>query len=247
MFLFKRKKAILLIHGFVGGNYDYGNFQNELQIEKEFDVFTYTLPGHEKTFVKDVKYTDWIEESVKQIEFLINHNYKEIYIIGHSMGGVIASHLASIYPQVKKIVLVAPAFRYFYFKDGKVNIKGMNETLRNLPELFKNMGTDKVLERITKTPITTMMEFTKLVNSHENDIKKVTCPILTIYGLNDKVVPNESIEFVYNNTNSECNILINVKNVNHDCFTRERKEEIKHIITKFLKEKQKNKKETINI
>lgn len=247
MFLFKRKKAILLIHGFVGGNYDYGNFQNELQIEKEFDVFTYTLPGHEKTFVKDVKYTDWIEESAKQIEFLINHNYKDIYIIGHSMGGVIASHLASIYPQVKKIVLVAPAFRYFYFKDGKVNIKGMNETLRNLPELFKNMGTDKVLERITKTPITTMMEFTKLVNTHENDIKKVTCPILTIHGLDDKVVPNESTEFVHNNSNSECNILINVKNVNHDCFTRERKEEIKRIITKFLKEKQKNKKEIINI
>ena len=98
------------------------------------------------------------------------------------MGGVIAAHLASIYPQVKKLVLVAPAFRYFYFKDGKVNIKGMNDTLKNLPDIMKNMGTEKVLERITKTPIATMLEFTKLVNSCLEDTKKITCPTLIIRG-----------------------------------------------------------------
>ena len=52
--MFFRKKAILMIHGFVGGNYDFGNFHNELQLYKKFDVYTYTLPAHEKTIVKDV-------------------------------------------------------------------------------------------------------------------------------------------------------------------------------------------------
>lgn len=242
-----RRKAILMIHGFVGGNYDYGNFQNELEYIRNFDVFTFTLPGHEKTIVKDVKYNEWIEESEKQINLLISHGYKKIYVIGHSMGGVIAAHLASIYPQVKKLVLVAPAFRYFYFKDGKVNIKGMNETLKNLPDIMKNMGTEKVLERITKTPITTMLEFTKLVNTYMPDTENITCPTLIIRGTNDQIVPAESTDYVYNSIKSKSNTLINIDKVTHDCFTKERKEEVKNIITNFLRKRPKSKKETINI
>ena len=242
-----RKKAILLIHGFVGGIYDYGNLQNELQVNRKFDVYTFTLPGHEKNVVKDVKYEEWIKEAKNQIEFLINHNYKEIYLIGHSMGGVIAAHLASTYPQVKKLVLAAPAFRYFYFKDGKVNIKGINETLKSMPELLKEEGKEKVIARIQKTPITTMMEFTKLVNKYQNDIENITCPILTIHGLEDKVVPEEGTNYVYESVKSKTNILVNIKNVTHDCFTQKRKEEVKKIITDFLLKHPRNKKEIINI
>ena len=236
-----------MIHGFVGGIYDYGSLPNELELIRKFDVFTFTLPGHEKLIVKDVKYTDWIKAAEDQIEMLINHNYKEIYVVGHSMGGVIAAHLASKYKQVKKLVLAAPAFRYFYFKDGKVNIKGFNETIKNLPNMFKNMGTEKVLERITKTPITTMLEFTKLVSTLENDIKNISCPVLTIRGSEDKVVPSEATDLIYNNLNSKTNILYNIKDVTHDCFIHKRNEELKQIIITFLKKKQHRKKEIINI
>ena len=40
--------------------------------------------------------------SEMQIEKIIKHGYKEIYVIGHSMGGVIAAYLASKYKEVKK-------------------------------------------------------------------------------------------------------------------------------------------------
>ena len=236
-----------MIHGFVGGIYDYGNFQNELEYIRNFDVFTFTLPAHEKNIVKDVKYEEWIKESENQIELLINHGYKTIYVIGHSMGGVIAAHLASKYPQIKKLVLAAPAFRYFYFKDGKVNVRGLNDTLKNLPDIMKNMGTEKVLERIIKTPIPTMLEFTKLVNTYIGDTKKITCPTLIIRGNNDQIVPSEGTDYAYNSISSKCNCLVNIDRVTHDCFTKERKEEVKEIITNFLKHHQKNKKEIINI
>lgn len=236
-----------MIHGFVGGIYDYGSLPTELELIRKFDVFTFTLPGHEKLIVKDVKHADWIKAAEEQIELLINNNYKTIYVIGHSMGGVIAAHLASKYKQVKKLVLAAPAFRYFYFKEGKVNIKGFNETIKNMPSMFKNMGTEKVLERIAKTPISTMLEFTKLVNELENDVKNITCPVLTIRGLDDKVVPSEGTDFVYNNLNTKTNILYNIKDVTHDCFTKKRDKELNQIIITFLKKHQRNKKEIINI
>ncbi len=242
-----KRKAILMIHGFVGGNHDYGNLHNELEVYKKFDVYTFTLPAHEKMIVKDVEYQEWIDEAENQIKFLINNNYKEIYLIGHSMGGVIAAYLASKYKEVKKLVLAAPAFRYFCFKDGKPSIKGINETLKSMRDLLKISDTELIIERIIKTPISTMLEFTKLVSTYQNDIERVTCPILTIRGSNDHIVPSESTDYVYNSVKSNCNILVNVKELTHDCFTHKRSDEVKNIIIEFLKKKTKNKKETINI
>lgn len=236
-----------MIHGFVGGCYDFDNFQNDLQLYKKFDVFTYTLPAHNKIIVRDVKYQQWINESTKQIEILINHGYKEIYLIGHSMGGVIAAHLASIYPQVKKLVLAAPAFRYFYFKDGKVDIKSMNETLKNITEIFKGEDSEQVISRILKTPIPTMLEFTKLVTHCQDCVKEITCPAITIHGLDDLIVPSESTEYVYNNINSKTNILLNVKGLNHECFTSKKGIIVKKNIKEFLIKNNKKKKEIINL
>lgn len=242
-----RRKAILMIHGFVGGSYDFSNFHNELQTYRKFDVFTYTLPAHDKFIVKDVKYKEWIDESKRQIEFLINSGYKEIYLIGHSMGGVIAAHLASHYPQVKKLVLAAPAFRYFYFKDGKVDIRSLNETLKNITEIFKGENTEQVVSRILKTPISTMIEFTKLVDHCQNCVKNITCDTLTIHGMDDVVVPSEGTEYVYNSINSKTNILVNINKLNHECFTTSKSNEVKHIIKEFLIKRHKKKKEIIEI
>lgn len=242
-----RKKAILFIHGFVGGNYDFDNFPNELQLYKKYDVFTYTLPAHQRVVVKDVKYTEWLDESEKQIEFLINNGYKEIYLVGHSMGGVIAAYLASTYPQVKKLVLAAPAFRYFYFKDGKVDLKNLNESIKNLPTIFKGTSTEEIMSRLLKTPIFTAIEFTKLVNNCQDCVSNITCPTLTIHGLNDFIVPSESTDYVYNSIKSKTNILMNIDKLNHECFTTSKGKIVKKEITNFLVKKNKKQKEIINI
>ena len=242
-----RKKAILMIHGFVGGCYDFNNFQNELQLKRNFDVFTYTLPAHEKFIVKDIKYKEWIDESKRQIEYLISSGYKEIYLIGHSMGGVIAAHLASHYPQVKKLVLAAPAFRYFYFKDGKMDIKNFNETIKNIPEIIKGSSTEQVISKMLKTPISTMIEFTKLVTNCQECVKDITCPTLIIHGESDIIVPTESTEYVHNSIQSKTNILVNIKKLNHECFTDKRNPEVKKITKEFLIKRPKNKKEIIEI
>ena len=244
--MFFRKKAILMIHGFVGGCYDFDNFHNELQTHKKFDVFTYTLPAHDQFIVNNVKHQEWLDESINQIEFLIHKGYKEIYLIGHSMGGVLAAHLASLYPQyVKKLVLVAPAFRYFYFKNGKIDIKNVSETIKNIKTIFKGENTETVVARIAKTPITTIIEFMKLVNNCQNCVKYIECPTITIHGKKDFVVPTEGTEYVYNHIKSKTNILYNIENLNHNCFINGRI--VKDIIKDFLIKKTNNKKEIIEL
>jgi len=227
------RKAILLVHGFGGGSYDYGNLGNDLQLYLDFDIFTFTLPGHEDR-ISGVKREDWLKKAEEQIENLINHGYKKIYVIGHSMGGVIACHLARHYPEVKKLVLAAPAFRYFSFKGDKFDLIG---SLKKTPTLFKEYKTDTILSRIFKMPLSTMLEFIKLVEEHEDDPKYINCPTLIIQGLSDSIVPLDSSLYVYNNIKSNIKTLVKIKDVTHDIFRNNRYEEIAKIITMFLREK----------
>ena len=226
------KKAILLIHGFAGGNYDYNSLGNDLELYNSFDVFTFTVPGHERMIIDKVTREDWIKKAEDEIEKIINANYKEVYVIGHSMGGVIASHLASKYKEVKKLVLAAPAFHYLAFKGDKVDVI---ESIKKLPNLFKNYAPEEVLSRIFKIPAPTIKEFMKLVEEHTKDIKDITCPTLILHGEKDDIVPVDSVQYVYDNIKSKSVTLIELHSLTHDLFMNDRYDEVRDIIVKFFR------------
>ena len=202
------RKAILLIHGFAGNSFDYGELGNELQYYLDFDVYTFTLPGHNKTFISNVSCEDWINSAERMMDKLISIGYKNIYVVGHSMGGVIASYIASKYNKyVKKVVLAAPAFRYMYFKNDKIDVI---KSIKKSPEIFGGLDIHLVLSRILKVPI---------------------------HGTSDKIVPSESCQYVHKVVKSKVNILVNMDSVNHDCFTGKRKDEVITAVITFLRKK----------
>lgn len=225
------RKAILLIHGFAGGSYDYGDLANDLQLYKKFDVYTFTLPGHDRFIINNVTREDWIKKAEEQLEKIINNGYRSIYVIGHSMGGVVASYLASKYPEVKKLVLAAPAFKYFSFKNDKLDIV---ESLKLVPKLFKDYDPEEVISRILKVPILTVKEFMDLVKEHTDDVKMIKVPTLILHGTNDDIASIESAEFVYDNISSKSVTLIELNDLTHDLFINDRYEEVKKIIAHFL-------------
>ncbi len=234
------RKAILLVHGFAGGITDYHNLSNDLELYPDFDIFSFTLPGHDKLFINDVTREDWIKEAEKQIEILINNGYRRIYVIGHSMGGVIACHLAKKYKQIKRLILIAPAFRYFKFKDDKFDLLS---SIKNAPKIFKHYKPEIVISRLFKVPIATILEFMDLVTEHNDDPKDINCPTLIIQGNDDMIVSLDSSRYVHELLSSKTNILIEMNYVSHDAFNSKRYPEILKIIAKFLRYKPKKKKE----
>lgn len=229
--LFNTRKAILLIHGFAGGCYDYGDFPNDLVLHKNFDIYTFTLPGHDKLIINKVSKDDWLKSAEIQTEKIINNGYKTIYVIGHSMGGIIAAHIASKYPEVKKLVLAAPAYKYFSFKNDKLDII---QSIKKVPSLFRDYNIDIVLSRVLKVPIITIKEFIKLAKTHIEDVKKIEIPTLILHGIKDELVPIDSVNYVYDNIPSKSVTLIELNNLNHDLFINNRYEEVKKIIIEFL-------------
>lgn len=228
------KKAVLVIHGFAGGVYDEEKLINYLQLNKSFDVFSYTLPGHEKNLSK-VNYEDWMDKSIEQVEWLIQNNYKTIYVIGHSMGGVIASFLATKYKQIKKLVLAAPAFEYLQVKQDSINlVKNIKET----PSIIKTHSFEEVFSRLLKLNIGAVKEFRKLVKAYYDCPKNIDIPILILQGTNDKIVPISSSTYVYESVKSKTKKLVIINDATHDIFKDRKIDEINKLVEKFLLKKE---------
>lgn len=226
------RKAILIVHGFAGGTYDQEEFANFLELNRGFDVYQFTLPGHEKNLSK-CKYQDWIKASEEHMEWLIKNGYKKIYLIGHSMGGVIAAHLSSKYKEVKKLVLAAPAFHYLNVIDGdKINVV---DSLKSIPAVFKTYGSDEVIARLLKLNVSTLKEFMELVKEYYNSPLNVNCPVLILQGKNDNIVPVSSSKYVYDNIKSKTKKIIYFDGVTHDIFRCENKKQLFNIVEDFLK------------
>lgn len=225
------RKAILIIHGFAGGTYDEEDLANFLELNKHYDVYQYTLPGHDKNLSK-VKYEDWIKRSEEMVEFLLNNGYRNIYVIGHSMGGVIATYLASKYSEIRKLVLCAPAFKYLSVDKDK---KDIGKAIKSAPEIIKTYGSDEVLSRFLKLNTSALKEFSSLVLKYYDIPKEIKCPILLIQGKRDDIVPIESSKYVYDNVKSYIKKIVYVNELTHDVFRCGRNKELFNIINKFLK------------
>lgn len=225
------KKAILIIHGFAGGTYDQEELANYLELNRGFDVFQFTLPGHEKNLSK-VERNEWISSAEYQIEWLIRNGYNKIYLIGHSMGGVIATYLASKYREVKKLVLAAPAFHYLNVIKENLNV---TKSLKKAPKVIKDYGSDEIIARMLKFNLAVIKEFMELVKEYYDYPKEVNCPVLIIQGKQDNLVPITSSQYVYDNIKSRLKRLVLVDGLTHDIFRTEKKLEIYNIVQNFLK------------
>ena len=224
------KKAILIIHGFGGGVYDEEFLAHRLELIKNYDVYTFTLPGHDgiKTNMTEKK---WVQKTEEMIKFLINNKYKTIYVIGHSMGGVLATRLASKYKEIKKLVLLAAAFRYLEFKDDELNVV---KSLTKVPSLAKEYK-DEFVSRMRKMPIPSLKEFMNTIRHNEDSLKNIHIKTFIIQGTSDKLVPAETADFIYDLIPTQEKEVIMCEGVNHDIFRSNKKEQITNEIIEFLK------------
>ena len=106
LFFKKKQKVIITIHGF-GKNvqHEFDPLAKHID-KKKYQIIQFDM--YEPYDPHDDNYETWIKKAEEKI-----HEYKdqEIILLGFSMGGVIASYLASIY-HVRSLILVAPAFQY---------------------------------------------------------------------------------------------------------------------------------------
>lgn len=222
MLLFR--KAIVIIHGFTGNLYDNEYLMNYLEYNSHFDVYAETLPGHNHDRFSDSSVKEWKDSIDVLMNKLIKNGYKTIYVVGHSMGGILAGYAASKYKEVKKIVLVNAAFDYINLKQNKKDLK--DKDLSKYSHLW---------QKALRTSPFMVNEFRKLVKESNIILKKIHCDTLILRSMRDEIIPYEVGDLIYDNINTNNKYLTDITDASHVVLSGDKKDKVSEYIELFLK------------
>ncbi len=209
--------AVLLLHGYATNVEDYFSLLPHLNMYYDY-VEIKNYPGHDSgsKHLYGFNAIDTIKQVVFECEYLFK-NYEEVDVIGFSMGGAIATYLATNY-NFRKVILLAPANKFLNIRFGfrrlqiwfdymkqRLN-KDLEETKSALIEAERksfvandkkslNMAVKQLLPNYTPETIAQFMEVVEYCNSYfENG--RIYSQTLLLWGDVDQLVPKKTLAYI---------------------------------------------------
>lgn len=233
-FFFKgNDKGCLLVHGFSSTPAELRELAERLS-SGGFTVLAVRLAGH-GTEIEDMEkctYNDWIK-SVEEGYMRLKDICKEIYVIGHSMGSLLALYIAENHV-VDKIVTLAPAI---ITKDKNAKfVPIVKHFIRYIEWKAKNRPEEeaKYLLGYRKIPLASVHELGKLQRIVRKQLPKINKPILIIQSHKDQTVDEKGVEVIEKNVTSQNVKKIYLNNCGHNITVECEKENVFTEVTNFL-------------
>lgn len=184
----------LIIHGYTGGPYEVEPLTTYLDEQTNWEILVPTLPGHGETLaLEDVSYEKWLQAAENSLQKL-KKKYAQVYLIGFSMGGMIAAYLAAKF-KVDKLVLLATAGKIFSLRQLTLDIGGVI-TDRVKGTLRENQNYQRYKRKIGKIPLKSNIEFLKLVRYTREYLKDIESPVFIAQGIRDGIVPSSTASYL---------------------------------------------------
>ena len=228
--------GVLLIHGFTGLPAELfllGQFLNQ----KNFTVLCPRLAGHgvdENNLMRTTK-DDWFN-SVLDGFYILGGACEKIFVVGHSMGGILTLKLAAEQKITKIVTLSAPIF----IDDG-LGLKNLppKEFCGNACIVQPRRKLDNVPQAANevykKTPLVSVHELVDLIADVKNLLPTITTPILIMHGEDDHTAQPRSARFIMDNIGSEQKFITTVANSGHLLPLDENRDFVFEEILNFLR------------
>lgn len=226
----------LLIHGFTGNPAELLLLGEHLN-RRGISVHCPRLAGH-GTSERDLMTTtrhDWFNSVLGGFDEL--RGCRKIFVVGHSMGGLLALKLSTVRNVAGLITLAAPIF----IDEGL--------GLRNLPP--REFCSDACIVRprrkladvpaaannvYQKMPLISVHELVDLIADAKNFLPQVNAPILIMHGEDDHTAQPRSARFIMDNVGSKVKRVAIVPNSGHLLPLAEERGFVFDVLTNFLEE-----------
>ncbi|NLI92472.1 MAG: alpha/beta fold hydrolase [Peptococcaceae bacterium] len=185
----KKKIGCLLIHGFGGNIQEVIPLAQSLQAQG-YDVLCPALKGHNgkrQDFI-GVKHQDWISSAEEELQQLMARN-EGVFVIGFSMGGLIALNLGVRY-QLRGIVTLNSPIYYWDLKRIALNLM---EDIK----IRRLVNTKRYLQSSIKFPLSALVHFRILLGKTKKLLNQVQCPVFVAQALEDDTVRKNSAHYLY--------------------------------------------------
>ncbi|WP_028402998.1 alpha/beta hydrolase [Ectobacillus panaciterrae] len=204
--------GVLISHGFAGTPQSV-RFLGEYIAQQGYTVYGTRLKGH-GTHYKDMEnctYDDWIQSLEEGYHFLKRH-CRKIFIMGQSMGGTLAIHLAGKYEDIKGMIVINAAMTTIPVFEA---LKDKHEP-RFVDEGAPDIKAKDAYEiAYAKAPIQSIQQLLLLMNETRRTLESITCPTLAFASKEDHVVPPENTDYVIRHIKSEIKETITLYNSYH--------------------------------
>jgi carboxylesterase len=194
------KIVCLLIHGFAGSTVEMEPLALALEAEG-FDVVRLTLPGH-ATSIDEFSRTffpDWRAAAERACEEEIARG-RRVVVIGHSMGGSIALHLAQRYELAGVVTLAAPVYLYRFLPpeaaDWRLPLVGLLKHFRpRWPKAAENPVAREIAPWGGYSGVRLLPQLHSFIQGLDPIAEKlgeITEPLLILHASDDEVVPTSN-------------------------------------------------------
>ncbi|MGA2315403.1 MAG: alpha/beta hydrolase [Thermodesulfobacteriota bacterium] len=200
--LLEERETVLFIHGAGGGQYTW-SYQKGF-LEKQFNPIIIELPGHGESEGEGEEEIGRYAEHV--LAFLKAMDLQKVFLVGHSMGGVIVQTLALTQAEViKGIVLVGTGARLKVLPVILNGIKdNFEETVRKINQFaYSRKAPSDLIEK----GISIMLQCQPEVLYGDflacdrfdliNEVEKIVLPTLLLCGDDDQLTPVKYSQFLH--------------------------------------------------
>ncbi|WP_283153189.1 alpha/beta hydrolase [Guptibacillus hwajinpoensis] len=222
----------LLIHGFTGSPFEVEPLANYFRSQTDWVVVSPTLPGHgEKDSLRGITFQQWIDTAEEHLKQLLER-CDTIYLIGFSMGGVLAGYLATKY-KVDKLALLSAAIQYIHPLQMVKDIREMMTDLYR-GKLLQNELFIRYSKKVKTTPLLASLEFRKLVQHLKPSFEQVSIPTIILQGKLDGMVPYKTADTIYQLIRSDEKQVRLMENSKHLICHGEDRDDVIHTVYRFL-------------
>jgi carboxylesterase len=203
--------GVLLVHGFNGNTNDMIEVEEYLQAHGMITV-NMLLPGHGMRDVRDLMLLGWDDwaQAVRGELCQLKERCDMVFLVGHSMGGSLALHIAAHEEVAGVIVMCAPIFMHPLLKPL---ISTMKFVTPMLPTIFEDVRDREARRRYKRgnyrwTPVRPIESMLKFLPQLRAELPQVAAPALIMMSLHDHVVPPRDGREIYHRIGSQEKYLV---------------------------------------